>query len=254
MTFETINNIHHLHYTILYLVSPILVVLLNTNYNYGIVSPTLNVYPTLFIISCEFLGDYAFTSCKYCHLPSDFSSKYQSSMTTFHHGCVRIQIMPNIRKFTSKDLKLEIYTQESLFSCFGHSKYVKCQNLRLKAMRTLYKYDVSILYWGPIIWTKYVIMNLNWPQQNYRIVPWRWEDNSFHSKLIWMNSQSNSTLGIGWKFNCNIYTKWWQHLQLLYNEQHNNTNIFLSKIKPLSYVTCKTLELIIKSVETFSSP
>ena len=41
------------------------------------VSPTLNVNPTLFVIPCNFFGGGG--------LPSDFSSKFQSSMTIFHH-------------------------------------------------------------------------------------------------------------------------------------------------------------------------
>ena len=34
---------------------------LNTNCKRGVVSPTLNVNPTLFVIPCKKLGDYRFT-------------------------------------------------------------------------------------------------------------------------------------------------------------------------------------------------
>ena len=49
------------------------------------VSPTLNVNPTLFVIPCNFGRFIDLQCCDYCHLPSDFSSKFQSSMTIFHH-------------------------------------------------------------------------------------------------------------------------------------------------------------------------
>ena len=48
-------------------------------------SPTLNVNPTIFVIPCEFLGDYTFTVYNYCHLPSNFSSGFEKFMTIFHH-------------------------------------------------------------------------------------------------------------------------------------------------------------------------
>ena len=47
----------------------------------GIVSPTLNVNPTLFVNPWKIWGILELQCCKKCHLPSDFSSKFQSSMT-----------------------------------------------------------------------------------------------------------------------------------------------------------------------------
>ena len=40
--------------------SPVLIILLNTNCKPSIVTLTLNVNPTLFVIPCNFLGDYGF--------------------------------------------------------------------------------------------------------------------------------------------------------------------------------------------------
>ena len=52
-------------------------------------SPTLNVNPTLFVTPCNFLGEFIdLQCCNYCHLPSDFLSKFQSSMTIFHYKLV----------------------------------------------------------------------------------------------------------------------------------------------------------------------
>ena len=56
------------------MILPILIV------NRGIVSPTLDVNPALFVIPCIDLQ-----CCNYCHLPGEFSSNFQSSMTIFHH-------------------------------------------------------------------------------------------------------------------------------------------------------------------------
>ena len=54
--------------------------------NRDIVSPTLNVNPTLFVIPCVFLGgNIDLQCCSYYHLSSDFSFKFKSSMTIFHH-------------------------------------------------------------------------------------------------------------------------------------------------------------------------
>ena len=51
-----------------------------------LLSPTLNVNLTLFVIPCKlFWGITDLQCCNYCHLPSNFSSKLQSSMTIFHH-------------------------------------------------------------------------------------------------------------------------------------------------------------------------
>ena len=52
-------------------------------------SPTLNVNPTLFVIPCKcFRGIIVLHCCNDCHLPNDFSSKFQSSIIIFHHKSV----------------------------------------------------------------------------------------------------------------------------------------------------------------------
>jgi hypothetical protein len=38
-------------------------------------------------------GDYRLTYCNYCHLQSDFSSKFQPSMTIFHHNLLKSEGM-----------------------------------------------------------------------------------------------------------------------------------------------------------------
>ena len=49
-------------------------------------SPILNANLTLFVIPCHFYGGITdLQCCNYCHLPSDYSSKFQSYMTIFHH-------------------------------------------------------------------------------------------------------------------------------------------------------------------------
>ena len=54
--------------------------------NRGIVSPTLNVNPTLFVNSSKkHWGIIGLQCCNYYHLPSDFPSKFQSSMIIVHH-------------------------------------------------------------------------------------------------------------------------------------------------------------------------
>ena len=54
--------------------------------NIGIVSPILNVNPTLFVIPCKFLsGGIDLYCCNYYHSPSDFSSKFRAFVTIFHH-------------------------------------------------------------------------------------------------------------------------------------------------------------------------
>ena len=51
-----------------YLVSPILIVLLNTICKlWYLVSPTLNVNPILFVILCKFLEFIDLQRCKNCH-------------------------------------------------------------------------------------------------------------------------------------------------------------------------------------------
>jgi hypothetical protein len=53
--------------------------------NCSVVSPTVNISPTFFVISGKaFGGIIDLQCCNYCPLPSDVSSKLQSSMTTFH--------------------------------------------------------------------------------------------------------------------------------------------------------------------------
>ena len=54
--------------------------------NPDIVTPTLNVNPTLFAIPCKFFGGIVeLQCCNYYHLPIGFPSKSESSMTIVHH-------------------------------------------------------------------------------------------------------------------------------------------------------------------------
>ena len=48
-------------------------------------SPTLNVNPTIIVISCHFGGIIDSQCSNYYHLPSDLSFECQPSMTIFHH-------------------------------------------------------------------------------------------------------------------------------------------------------------------------
>ena len=69
-----------------YLVSPILIVLLDTNCRLWIVSPILNVNLTLFVIPRNSLGGIVDLQCyNYYYLPNVFPSKVQPFMTIFHH-------------------------------------------------------------------------------------------------------------------------------------------------------------------------
>ena len=65
--------------------SPILVVLLNTNCKSWCSVINTNFHPTSFITPCKSWGIEVLHCCNYCHLPSDFSFKFESSMTIFHH-------------------------------------------------------------------------------------------------------------------------------------------------------------------------
>jgi hypothetical protein len=58
----TNSKVHKKLHWICYLVSTILIVLLNTNVKCSIVSPTLNINPTLFVIPCNFILGYSFTT------------------------------------------------------------------------------------------------------------------------------------------------------------------------------------------------
>ena len=61
-----------------------LIFLLKTDYKPWYSVTTLNINPTLLVICCKFSGIIDLQCCNYCHLPSDFSFKFQSSMTIFH--------------------------------------------------------------------------------------------------------------------------------------------------------------------------
>jgi hypothetical protein len=59
-------------------------------------SPTLNVNSTLFVIPCKlFWGMIDLHYCNYCHLLSGSSSKFQSSMITFHHKLKEGRVLAN---------------------------------------------------------------------------------------------------------------------------------------------------------------
>ena len=83
MNFMTFKVASPLEATIRYLVSPILIVLLNTNSI--IVSPTLNVTQHWLSFLVIFLGNIDLQRYKYCRLLNDSPSKFQSFLTIFHH-------------------------------------------------------------------------------------------------------------------------------------------------------------------------
>ena len=66
-------------------------------------SPTLNVNPTFIVIPCKFLGIMGIIDLLYCknyHLPSNFSSIFQSSMTIFIHKLLTREGMVLANKWT----------------------------------------------------------------------------------------------------------------------------------------------------------
>ena len=69
-----------------YLVSPILIVLLNANCKLWCSVTNVKCSPNIICHSLYVvLGIIDLWCCNYYHLPSDFSSKFQSSMTMFYH-------------------------------------------------------------------------------------------------------------------------------------------------------------------------
>jgi len=98
-----------------------------------------------------------------------------------------------MRKFTHQDLKWDIYIQVSL-SCSSHSKYFKHQNRRLKAPSAFQQGCFEHIMLRSSNTNNYnVIMNLDWPVQNYRIMQCRWKSGMliFIQRLYEMNLQSN---------------------------------------------------------------
>ena len=90
---------------------------------------TLNVSLTFFVISCKKknLGITHLQCYDQYHLMSDFSSKFQSSMTIFHFKHVTMQTMPN---FVSIEVRSDDYTCEHVVirsviekSCHSDTKY-----------------------------------------------------------------------------------------------------------------------------------
>ena len=74
----------YIHLAFTYSVGPPSVVWSELGY---LVSPTLNVNPALCVIPCKFFGRFIdLQCCDYRHLPSDFPSKIQSSMTILGFG------------------------------------------------------------------------------------------------------------------------------------------------------------------------
>ena len=83
-------------------------------------SPTLNVNLTLFVIPCKKqLGIIDLQCCNYCHLLSDFSSKFQSSMTIiFHCKIVRMQNIPNFVSIIGNLDELKVSWDDSIVNLF----------------------------------------------------------------------------------------------------------------------------------------
>ena len=83
--------------TIVIIVTNSIFLALYSLWSANVVSPTLvDVYLTLFVIPCQILGHYIFTSCNYCHLQIDFSFNSQSLWTIFHYGSVGMKHMSTL--------------------------------------------------------------------------------------------------------------------------------------------------------------
>ena len=80
------------------IVSPILIVLLNTNCKLRCRSPTLNVNPVLFVIPYNYLeGLTKLQCCKYYHLPSKIMPKLLHAF--YCQNLVHITLICNMRGF-----------------------------------------------------------------------------------------------------------------------------------------------------------
>ena len=106
------------------------------NVNCGIVSPTLNANATLFIIPCIFLGVRRIIDvqcCNYCHLPSHFSSKFQSSLMTFSSQVTdkrRSGFGPWMKSFIIRDKTCSlIHKKRHPRSCHSDIKYHMALNI-----------------------------------------------------------------------------------------------------------------------------
>ena len=89
----------------LYLVSPTLFYLscsiLIRNCPRSVTNTKCNL--TLFVIPCKRkLGDIDLQYCNYCHLLSEFSSKFQSSMLVIHYINVWMQSIPEVDELKVK--------------------------------------------------------------------------------------------------------------------------------------------------------
>ena len=90
MGWEPYNHHKLQPHSIWYLVSPMLVVLLNTNCKPRYSVTNTKCQPYIICHSLQILwGIVDLQCCNYCHLPSKFLSKFQSSVTIFHHKLLR---------------------------------------------------------------------------------------------------------------------------------------------------------------------
>ena len=85
--YVTHDNVHYIVVQ-LYLVSPPLFVLLNTYWKLHCSVTNTNCKPNK--PPCKFFGYCSLQCCNYCHLLSEFLSKFQSFMTMFMYRNVRI--------------------------------------------------------------------------------------------------------------------------------------------------------------------
>ena len=70
-----------------YLVYLTLNIIFSVLVNRGVVSLTLDVNPTLFVVHYNFIkGFWVYNVTISCHLPCDFASEFHSSMTVVHQN------------------------------------------------------------------------------------------------------------------------------------------------------------------------
>ena len=55
--------------------------------------------------------------CNCCHLLSDFSPRFQSSMTIFHHNFLGMQNLPNLVSIVGKDFMHTPHLQTTTYTC-----------------------------------------------------------------------------------------------------------------------------------------
>ena len=112
-----------------------------------VVSPTLNVNPILFVIPCKFFG--GLQCCNYCHLLSDFSSKFQSSMTILYYINVRVYNIPTLFQWLIQISKFETSIAPSVFT--SHWNWI-CFKPCLISFNLLIFFARNEFRWSPALY------------------------------------------------------------------------------------------------------